>query len=90
MDLGFAGKAVVVTGATANIGRAIALEMAKEGAKVLAVGRDRDAGARVVTDAKAQGAAAAEFVAVDLADADAERAGFVTGQLLTVDGGTLL
>lgn len=71
MDLGFADKTVVVTGATANIGRAIALEMAKEGAKVLAVGRDRGAGARVVTDAKAQGAAAAEFVAVDLLDADA-------------------
>jgi NAD(P)-dependent dehydrogenase (short-subunit alcohol dehydrogenase family) len=71
MDLGFSGKTVVITGATANIGRAIALEMAKEGAKVLAVGRDRDAGARVVSDAKARGAAAAEFVAVDLLDADA-------------------
>jgi len=30
MDLGLAGKTVVVTGATANIGRAIALEMAGE------------------------------------------------------------
>jgi 2-hydroxycyclohexanecarboxyl-CoA dehydrogenase len=38
MDLGLAGKVVVVTGAPANIGRAIALDFANEGA--LFVGAD--------------------------------------------------
>ena len=44
MDLGLTGKVVIVTGATANIGRAIALDFAAEGAQVVVVGRDRDAG----------------------------------------------
>lgn len=34
MDLGLAGKVAVITGATANIGRAIALDFAAEGAKL--------------------------------------------------------
>jgi len=66
MDLGLAGKVVVVTAATANIGRAIALEMAREGIKLLAVGRDKEAGARVVAEAKARGAADARFLSADL------------------------
>ncbi len=68
MDLELAGKVVVVTGATANIGRAIALDMASEGAKLFAVGRDREAGARVVEEALARGAHSAHFHAVDLLD----------------------
>jgi len=68
MDLGLAGKTVVVTGATANIGRAIALEMAGEGVNLVACGRDREAGARVVAEAKARGAADARFIAADLLD----------------------
>jgi NAD(P)-dependent dehydrogenase (short-subunit alcohol dehydrogenase family) len=68
MDPGLAGKTAVVTGATSNIGRAIALELAGEGVKLLAVGRDRDAGARVVAEAMARGATDARFVAVDLLD----------------------
>jgi 2-hydroxycyclohexanecarboxyl-CoA dehydrogenase len=36
MDLNLAGTIVVVTGATANIGRAIALAFAAEGAKLIA------------------------------------------------------
>jgi len=70
METGLAGKTVVVTGATANIGRAIALQMAAEGARVVAVGRDHEAGARVVADCLQQGAAQAVFVAIDLRDAD--------------------
>lgn len=68
MDLGLAGKVVIVTGATANIGRAIALDFAAEGAKVVIVGRDAEAGARVAADARARGAADALFVAADMLD----------------------
>ena len=68
MDLKLAGKVVVVTGATANIGRAIALDFAAEGATVVAVGRDADAGARVIALALANGAQQAVFVQVDLLD----------------------
>ena len=68
MDFGLAEKVVIVTGATANIGRAIALDFAAEGARVVIVGRDDEAGARVVELAHAAGAAAAVFLAADLLD----------------------
>ncbi|CAN7527003.1 SDR family NAD(P)-dependent oxidoreductase [Phenylobacterium sp. LjRoot225] len=68
MDFGLAGKVVIVTGATANIGRAVALEFAAEGARVVAVGRDEAAGARVVEQARARGADQAVFVRADLLD----------------------
>ena len=66
MDIGVAGKLVIVTGATANIGRAIALDFAQEGARLIAVGRDEAAGARVIAEALSRGAAAAVFVKADL------------------------
>lgn len=68
MDLGLAGKVAIVSGATANIGRAIALELAREGVKLVAVGRDAEAGARLVEAARAAGAADAVFVAANLLD----------------------
>ena len=68
MDLGVADRVVIVTGATANIGRAIALDFAVEGAKVVAVGRDADAGERVITQALGRGAHAAIFVQAELLD----------------------
>jgi NAD(P)-dependent dehydrogenase (short-subunit alcohol dehydrogenase family) len=68
MDLGLADSVVIVTGATANIGRAIALDFAVEGAKVVAVGRDAEAGARVITQARGRGAHEAIFVQADLLD----------------------
>ncbi|MFT4045647.1 MAG: SDR family NAD(P)-dependent oxidoreductase, partial [Solimonas sp.] len=52
MDLQLTGKVVIVTGATANIGRAIALDFAAEGARLVAVGRDEAAGARLLADAR--------------------------------------
>lgn len=70
MDLGLAGKCVVVTGATANIGRAIALDFASEGAKLVMVGRDEEAGARVSARAMERGAQAAIFVKADMLDED--------------------
>jgi NAD(P)-dependent dehydrogenase (short-subunit alcohol dehydrogenase family) len=59
MNLNLAGQVVVVTGATANIGRATALDFAAEGAKVFAAGRDEEAGARLVSEALSRGAQAA-------------------------------
>ena len=68
MDLGLEGKVAIVTGATANIGRGIALELAANGVKLVAVGRDTKAGASVVAKAKELGAADAIFVAADMLD----------------------
>jgi 2-hydroxycyclohexanecarboxyl-CoA dehydrogenase len=68
MDLGVTDKVVIVTGATSNIGRAIALDFAVEGAKVVVVGRDAEAGARVVARALERGGHAAVFVQADLLD----------------------
>jgi NAD(P)-dependent dehydrogenase (short-subunit alcohol dehydrogenase family) len=71
MDLGLSGKVVLVTGATANIGRAIALDFAAEGASLVAVGRDRAAGTALTEAARDRGAADVRFVAADLLDPDA-------------------
>jgi NAD(P)-dependent dehydrogenase (short-subunit alcohol dehydrogenase family) len=68
MNLNFAGKVVIVTGATANIGRGIALDFATEGAKLVAVGRDEDAGQRLLSEARSRGAQDAVFVRADLLD----------------------
>ncbi|MFM5907276.1 MAG: SDR family NAD(P)-dependent oxidoreductase [Novosphingobium sp.] len=66
MDLGLQGKLAIVTGGTANIGRAIVLALANEGASVLFTGRDAEAGAKVADLARENGAAAARFLAVDM------------------------
>ena len=68
MDLGLQGKLAIVTGATANIGRGIALELAANGAKLAIVGRDAEAGASVVQAAKQAGAPEAIFVQADMLD----------------------
>jgi 2-hydroxycyclohexanecarboxyl-CoA dehydrogenase len=68
VDLGLSGKAVIVTGATANIGRAIALDFAAEGAHVVAVGRDEAAGARLVAQARQRGNGSILFYRADMLD----------------------
>lgn len=68
MNTKLAGQVVVVTGATANIGRAIALAFAAESAKVVAVGRDEEAGERLTVLARERGAEQALFVRADLLD----------------------
>lgn len=68
MDFGLTDKVVIVTGATANIGRAIALDFAAEGAKVVAVGRDEEAARRLVSVAAERGGSSILFVQADMLD----------------------
>jgi 3-oxoacyl-[acyl-carrier protein] reductase len=62
-----------VTGGTAYIGRAIALELARRGARVVVNGRNPGGGAAVVGEIAANGGSA-EFEQADLNDAGAVRA----------------
>jgi NAD(P)-dependent dehydrogenase (short-subunit alcohol dehydrogenase family) len=59
------GRTSLVTGATSNIGRAIALAFAAEGAHVVVSGRSAERGAEVVDRIRAAGGRA-DFVAADL------------------------
>ena len=70
MHTGLADKVVIVTAATANIGRGIALAFADEGAKVVVVGRDPVAGELVAKLARERGAADALWRPADLTVAD--------------------
>ena len=50
MDFGLKGKRAIVTGGSGGIGRASALELAREGAKVCVTARDERALESVVKD----------------------------------------
>ncbi|HEX5594167.1 MAG TPA: SDR family oxidoreductase [Solirubrobacterales bacterium] len=74
MDLGLAGRACVVTGASSGIGRETALQLCAEGAKVLLVARGEERLAAVTEEARraaepAGGGAAA--LVLDVTDEDA-------------------
>jgi NAD(P)-dependent dehydrogenase (short-subunit alcohol dehydrogenase family) len=70
MDL--TGKTALVTGATSGIGRAIAIELARDGATVIVSGRDRARGAETVAAIEAEGGTA-RFVPAELGNLESVR-----------------
>src|SRR6202008_1407304 len=62
------GLKALVTGATAGLGRAIAFQLARDGADVTVHGRDATRGVQTVEEIQLQGGTA-RFVGADLADA---------------------
>ncbi len=68
MDLGLRDKVAIVTGGGSNIGRAITLALAEEGAKVAVAEIDREAGERVTTLAREMGAPDALLLPCDVTD----------------------
>jgi NAD(P)-dependent dehydrogenase (short-subunit alcohol dehydrogenase family) len=70
MDLGLAGKVVVVTGGASNIGRAIAQEFAREGSVVAIFDRDLDQAAKTSGEIKTAGGKATAH-ALDVTDVEA-------------------
>lgn len=67
MDLGLAGKTVIVTGGGSNIGRGIVLGFAREGANIVNAEIDEEQGQRVVEEASSLGSKAI-LVETDVTD----------------------
>ena len=68
MDLGLKGKSVVVTGGGSNIGRAIVLKFAEEGANITIGDLDEKQANVVAKLALEQGAAGAQVIKTDVTD----------------------
>lgn len=68
---GFAGKRCLITGAASGIGRATALKLAAEGARLYLTDRDAEGLETTVADARALGGEVAEHRALDISDYDA-------------------
>ena len=68
-------KIMLVTGATSGSGRAVAIRAAKEGATVIAVGRNEERGAAVVA-AMEEAGGKGEFMKCDVSNKDAVKALF--------------
>jgi 2-hydroxycyclohexanecarboxyl-CoA dehydrogenase len=68
MDLELKGKSVIVTGGGSNIGRAITLGFAQEGANITLGEIDEEQGKKVAEQARAMGAAGFNLVKTDVTD----------------------
>lgn len=69
----FEGKIAIVTGASRGIGRAIALRLARDGARLVLAARTADDLSKVAAEIKSEGGAATVF-ATDLRNADSPEA----------------
>lgn len=87
MTLRLQHKTALVTGATSNLGRAIALAYGAEGAHVIVSGRDRERGDAVVKEIRAAGGRA-DFVAANL-DGTAGASRALADQATRVLGGRI-
>lgn len=76
MDLQLADKVVIVTGAASNIGRAITLGFAREGARIILADIDVPQAEAVAKQAQTLGAASAEVVGCDVTRQDQVQAMF--------------
>jgi 3-oxoacyl-[acyl-carrier protein] reductase len=68
MDLGIRGRLALVTGASSGLGRACALALAAEGARLAIGARRLELLERVAADARAAGSPDAQAYALDLSD----------------------
>ena len=80
MDLGLTNQSVLVTGGASNIGRAIALTFAREGAKVTIADLDQAQAGRVAALATEQGPGCAQAVETDVTDLAAVEAAFAAAR----------
>src|SRR5687767_5226727 len=78
------GRVVLVTGASSGIGAATAREMARKGANVLLLARNKDAIERIVNEIRAHNGFARAY-AVDIGDAQAVQK---TAEVIRSDMGT--
>jgi NAD(P)-dependent dehydrogenase (short-subunit alcohol dehydrogenase family) len=87
MNTRLSGRTALVTGATSNIGRAIAIAFAAEGAHVAVSGRNKERGAEVINEIQMAGGKA-YFIAADL-DGSAEASRNLATEATRVLGGRI-